>query len=208
MKIDPAITRLAAGILAIGVLGWSGLRAARRAEAARTELRTIEAALADFADLRKRYAPAVAAESIAWRRTWMELQDLGIVGDERLAVTQSVALAAESAGLRNVKVLISGADTTGQSERLSGRGVGRKPASFGLTVEARGGMAALLTFLGRLPHSVDATQLSMVRHPSGGASHTVSLVVHELTFDNDQPPPWAPAQRNGARDRGASRPGG
>lgn len=208
-KVDPAITRLVAGIIATAVLVWVGTRAARRATSARSELRLVEATLADFADLRKRYAPAVAAESIAWRRTMMELQDLGVGGDERLALTQSVALAAESAGLENVKVLIGEADTTARDGRPSRGGVGRKSASFGLTVEGRGGMAALLTFLGRLPRSVDATQVGMVRHPSEGASHRVSLVVYELTFDNDPSSGLrTPGERDAARGGGAARPGG
>ena len=207
--VDPAITRLIVGVVAIGLLGWSGLRAARRAAAATSELKAVQATIADFAELRKRFAPAAAAESIAWRRTLMELQSLGVADDERLAITREVASAAESAGLQNVKVVIGEADTTGVAERLSKGGVGRKSASFGLTVEARGGMASVLTFLGRLPLSVTATSLGMQRDPAGGARHRVSLAVYELTFENDPPPGlWAPAQRDSAGAGRAARPGG
>lgn len=208
-KLDPAITRLAAGLVAIGLLGWSGLRAARRTALADKEARTLNSTLSAFADFRKRYSPAAAAESIAWRRTWMELQDLGTSGDERLAMTQSVALAAESAGLRDVKVLIAGSDTTRVDKRHSKGGVGRRSASFSLNVECRGSMASILTFLGRLPPSVTATQLAMTRLVEGGARHRISLAVYEITFDNGPPTGlWAPAERRGDRARGDSRPGG
>ena len=206
-KMDPAYTRLVAGLAAIVVLGWAGLRASQRGADARAKLRAAEATLASFVDLRRRYTPAVAAESIAWRRTWMELQALGVVGDERLAMTQDVANAAEAAGLNDVRVLIDSPDTTGSQARLSTGGVGRKPASFGLTVEGRGGLASVIGFLGRLPPSVSATQLSVARYGSG-ARHRISLAVYELTFENGPPAFWSSDQRVGAGAGGARRPGG
>lgn len=207
-KIDPALTRFVVGLLAIGLLGWAGLRAARRASATRAELRAASAALASFADLRQRYSPAVAAESIAWRRTWMELQDLGVVGDERLATAQFLARAAESAGMRDVKVHIAPPDTSSLAERLSRGGVGRKPASFSLSLEGRGGMTSVIALLGRLPHSVTATRLSMTRDGSS-ARHRLSFAVYELTFENGPPSGlWSPAERVGAGVGGSRRPGG
>jgi hypothetical protein len=207
-RLDPAITRLAVGLVAIGLLGWAGLRAARRGAAVRTELRTADMTLASFADLRRRYSPAVAAESIAWRRTWMELQDLGIVGDERLATAQFLARAAESAGLRDVKVHIAPPDTSSLAERLSRGGIGRKPASFGLSLEGRGGMSSVIALLGRLPHSVTATRLGMTRQGSS-ARHQLSFAVYELTFENGPPSGlWSPAERDGAGAGGGRRPGG
>ena len=207
-KIDPAITRVAVGLIAIGVLGWAGLRAARRAAATRNELRAAETALASFAELRQRYSPAVAAESIAWRRTWMELQDLGVVGDERLATAQFLARAAESAGMRDVKVHIAPPDTSSLAERLSRGGIGRKPASFSLSLEGRGGMASVIALLGRLPHSVTATRLHMARQGSS-ARHQLSFAVYELTFENGPPSGlWSPAERDDAGAGGGRRPGG
>lgn len=206
-KVDPAYTRLLAGLVAIGILGWAGLRASRRGADARAKLRVAEATLASFGDLRRRYTPAVAAESIAWRRTWMELQALGVVGDERLAMTQDVASAAEAAGLNDVRVLIDSPDTTGSEARLSSGGVGRKPASFGLTVEGRGGLASVIGFLGRLPPSVSATRLSVVRH-DGGVRHRISLAVYELTIENGPPAFWSSDQRVGAGAGDGRRPGG
>lgn len=208
-KVDPSITRLVFAIVAVGLLGWSGIKASRRGSAARDELKRAEATLASFASLRQRYEPAVAAESIAWRRTLMELQDLGVVGDERLAVTQRVARAAEFAGLRDVKVLIGPPDTTGSEERLSTEGVRRQPASFGLTVESRGGLRSVIAFLGQLPPSVAATQLSLIRR-DGAGRHRISLAVYELTFTNGPPPSnlWSSAERVSPRDGGSPRPGG
>jgi hypothetical protein len=207
-KLDPAITRLVVGILAIGLLGWAGFRSAKRAAATRTQLRTAEAALASFADLRQRYSPAVAAESIAWRRTWMELQDLGVVGDERLAAAQFLARAAESAGMRDVKVHIGAPDTSSLAERLARGGIGRKPASFSLSLEGRGGMASVIALLGRLPHSLTATRLDMTRQ-GRSARHQLSFAVYELTFENGPPTGiWSPAERVGAGAGGGRRPGG
>jgi hypothetical protein len=207
--IDPAVTRLAVALLAIGLLGAAGYRAARRASASRGDLRTAEATLASFADLRKRYSPAVAAESIAWRRTLMELQDLGIVGDERLATAQFLARAAESAGLQDVKVRVTDGDTTSLEERLSRGEVGRKPAVFGLSLEGRGGMASVVALLGRLPQSGTATSLSMTRQ-GGTARHRLSFAVYELTFANGPPTSglWSPSERGGVGARGDRRPGG
>jgi hypothetical protein len=206
-RVDPAILRLLAGVIAIAILGWTGLRVMRRGAETRASLRTAESTLTSFADLRRRYTPAVAAESIAWRRTWLQLQSLGVAGDERLAMTQQVAQAAEAAGMRDVRVLIGGADTTDAEARLSTGDVERKVASFSLSVEGRGGMASVIGFLGRLPPSVSATQLSMARQ-AGETRHRISLAVYELTFENGPPPLWSSTERGGAGDGGRRRPGG
>lgn len=208
-KVDPALTRLLCAVVATGILVWVGLRAKQRGDAARTELRTVRAALDEFASLRQRYRPAAAAESISWRRTWMELQALGVVGDERLASTQQVARAAEAAGLTRVKVLIGPADTTGAEKRLSTVEVERKPASYSLVVEGRGGMRSVIAFLGQLPPSVAPTQVSMARE-TGSARHRISLAVYELLFTNGPPANslWSSPERGAAADSSRRRPNG
>lgn len=208
-RVNPAVTRLICAVIAIGLLGWSGMRARQRGDAARTELRTARAALDEFASLKQRYRPAVAAESISWRRTWMELQALGVAGDEKLASTQQVARAAEYAGLSGVKVHIGPSDTTGAEKRLSTEGVERKSASYSLVVEGRGGMRSVIAFLGQLPPSVAPTQLTMARQ-SGSARHRISLAVYELLFTNGPPPNslWSSPERRPAADSSGRRPNG
>jgi hypothetical protein len=96
--ITPAVTRLIAAVLGAALLTWAGVRASRAGIAHRAELRRSEATLVTFGDWRRRYQPAAAAESIAWRRAWMEVQGLGVIGDERLALTRAISRAAEVAG--------------------------------------------------------------------------------------------------------------
>lgn len=206
-KLDPSAVLLAAAVVAIGVMGWAGTRAARIASARTAEIQRLERTLADFADFRQRYTPAVAAESIAWRRTWMELQDLGVLGDERLDVTRSVTRLAESAGLRDVQVLLGPSDTTGSETRLSTEGIRRNAAPFGLLVECRGGLRSVINFVGLLPPSVAATELSLVRQ-DGRQRHRISLAVYELSFTNGPPATWSSLERGTPADRGGSRPGG
>jgi hypothetical protein len=184
--LSPALTRLVAAVLSAALLAWTGLRVSRTDAARRRELREAEATLATFAGWRRRFEPAVAAESIAWRRTLMELQALGVIGDERLRLTQMVSRAAERAGLRDVRVSVTTADTTGSDARLSTEGVHRQTASFGLSVECRGNLQAVVSFLGDLPASVAPTQLSLVRQ-DGRARHRVALAVYELQFPNGFP---------------------
>lgn len=207
--IPPAVTVLVAALLSVAILSWAGARAASAARTRHAELRRAESALQDFADLRRRYEPAVAAESIAWRRTLMELQDLGVLGDERLSVTQAVSRAAEAAGLSDVKVLIGPPDTTGSDKRLSTKEIGRKPAPFSLLVECRGGLRSVVAFLGQLPPPVAATQLSLVRQ-GAGQRHRISLAVYELTFTNGPPVSavWSPLERGAPGSGSIGRPGG
>ena len=205
--IDPAITRVIAAALGAGFLAWGGLHASRAGTANRADLQRAEATLATFANWRRQYEPAVAAESIAWRRTMMELHALGVIGDERLSVTQSVSRAAEAAGLRDVRVLIGAADTTGSDARLSTEGVRRQSAPFGLVVECRGNLQAVVTFLGELPPSVAPIALSLVRQ-DGGARHRVVLAVYELQFSNGPPTLWSPLERSDSPGVGVSRFGG
>jgi hypothetical protein len=194
IRISPAVTRLAAAVLGIALLAWSGTRVASAGRARRVELRAAEGTLATFADWQRRFQPAVAAESIAWRRTWMELRDLGVVGDERLALTQSIARAAEFAGLRDVRVMIAEPDTTGSDVRLSTRGVRRQTAPFGLLVECRGNLQAMVIFLGDLPPSVAPTSVSLTRQ-DGRGRHRITLAVYELEFAN------APLSLGSSRER-------
>lgn len=207
MHVTPAMTRLVAAILGIVILAWAGVRASRQGFERRTALRQARATLATFADWRSRYRPAIAAESIAWRRAWMEVRDLGILGDERLAVTQHVARAAEFAGLHGVRVLIEEPDTTGSDARLSTRTVRRRAAPFGLVVECRGNLQAVLAFLGALPPSVAPTSMNLVRQ-EGSARHRLTLAVYELDFENVHPLSLAPVERGAASGGRGDRVGG
>lgn len=206
LKVSPVISQLAAAVVGIALLAWAGARSAKAGDARRIELRQAEATLATFADWQRRFKPAVAAESIAWRRTWMEVQELGVVGDERLALTQLVSRAAEFAGLRDVRVLIQGPDTTGSDERLSTEGVRRQSAPFGLTVECRGNLQAIVIFLGELPPSVAPTHVSLTRQ-DGRARHRLTLAVYELEFSH-APPLWSPLERGNSGRGGVGRSGG
>jgi hypothetical protein len=136
----------------------------------------------------------------------MEFQGLGVIGDERLAVTQAVTRVAEAAGLRDVRVLITAPDTTGSDERLSTEGVRRQSAPFGLLVECRGNLQAIVTFLGELPPSVAPTTLSLVRQDSG-SRHRLVLAVYELQFLNGPPTLWSPLERSDSRSVGVRRVG-
>lgn len=205
--LRPAVTLLAAGVLATGLLAWSGLRASRLVSARRLEVRRARTTLEAFASLRRRYEPAVAAESISWRRTMSQLRELGVVGDERLAMTQRIARAAEDAGLGGVKVNITEPDTAGGSTRPSSEGVQSTSAPFSLLVEGRGGLASVIAFLGALPPSVAPTTVSLVRQ-DGRGPHRIRLTVYELTFSNGAPPGWSSVERGSDRGSSGDRTGG
>lgn len=190
--VDPALTRFVASVLASLLLLASGASVWRTRSERREQLRQAESTLATFAEWRRRYRPAVAAESVSWRRTILELQALGVVGDERLAMTRYVARAAEEAGLRDVRVTIAEPDTTFAAARPSIEGVRRRPASFSLSVECRGSLRAVVGFLGQLPPSVSASHLSLL-HQDGRARHRLALAVYELSFTNGSSPGWSPA---------------
>lgn len=207
IRLTPSLTRLLAAAIGILVLAWAGTRAARAGADRRAELRRAQATLATFADWRSRYRPAVAAESIAWRRAWMEVRDLGVVGDERLPVTRHVARAAEFAGLHAVQVNIVEPDTTGSETRLSTREVRRRAAPFGLSVECRGSLESVLAFLGALPPSVGVTSMVLVRQ-EGRARHRLTLAVYELDFENVPPPAPASVERGAPAGIGDDRLGG
>lgn len=207
MGSNPTVTRLAAAALGAVLLLWSGVRVSRADSARQAELKRAQATLATFAEWKRRYEPAVAAESIAWRRTLMELQALGVIGDERLALTKSVSRAAEAAGLRDVKVLIDAPDTTGSDARLSTVGVRRQAAPFGLVVECRGNLQAIVSFLGELPPSVAPTNLNLVRQ-DGRARHRLLLAVYELQFSNGSASLSTPLERSNPRRVGVGRVGG
>ena len=209
-RLSPAVTRALAAVLGTILLAAAAMRAADRGHERRVQVRAADSTLATFAEWRRRYRPAVAAESIGWRRAWMEVRDLGVVGDERVAVTQQVARAAEFAGLRNVRVLIGAPDTTGSDTRLSTTNVRRQPAAFGLVVECRGDLQAVIGFLGALPPSVAVTTMRLVRQDRPGR-HRLTLAVYELDFGTVPPPATAARsslERGAAGRSGDDRAGG
>lgn len=209
-RIDPAISLIAAGVLAIGLLTWTGLRSSKAASSRKAAVTAARAELSAFEDLQRRYSPAVAAESLSWRQTWMRVMDLGVMGSDRLGLTGAVSRAAEDAGLRDVRVTIGPADTTGVEARLSTGGIQRKPAPFSLLVEVRGGMQPVISFIGRLPPSVAVTRLSLVQQEAG-KRHRISLAVYELEFSDGSPPIpadlWPPVEPGPAPGRNGGRPG-
>jgi hypothetical protein len=205
--LRPQVALIVAGAAALVLLAFSGVRAWRLDTARRQDLRRAESTLESFAELRRRYEPAVAAESIAWRRTWMQLRELGVGADERLSLTQRVTRSAEAAGLRSVRVLIEAPDTAGQQPRLSTEGVQSKSAPYSLRVECRGGLESVIAFLGQLPPSVAPMRMSLVRQ-DGRGPHRISLAVYELTFTNGVPPGWSSLERGNAAAGGHGRPGG
>jgi hypothetical protein len=202
--LTPTMTRFIAAILGAGLLAWTGPRVARAGARQRADLARAQATLATFESWRKRYEPAVAAESISWRRTLLQLQALGISGDERLALTRIMARAAEEAGLRDVRVLIESPDTTSAEARLSTEGVRRLPAAFSLVVEGAGNLQSVVRFLSGLPPSVEPTNLSLVRQ-EGRARHRLSLAVYELQFSHGPASLTTPLERRDPRRVGVAR---
>jgi hypothetical protein len=202
----PPVVLLAISVLALVFVGAVGFRAWKLDSSRQTELRRAQSALSSFADLRRQYVPAVAAESIAWRRTWLQLQELGVGSDQPITLTQRVARTAEDAGLSNVRVLIDPPDTLGQ-QRVATGGVQSKPASYSLRVECRGGLASVLAFLDQLPPSVAPTALNLVRQ-DGRGPHRITLAVYELTLTNGAPADWSSNERSSSGAGRGSRPGG
>jgi hypothetical protein len=181
-----ALLRTLVATAAIALFVWAGLRTWRATAVTRRDLDRANSTLASYADLRRKYQPAVAAESISWRRTWMQVLELGVVGDERMTMAHAITRAAEAAGLREVRLAIGSADTTGSEQRLSTEGVRRKSAPFGITVQSHGGLRPVIAFLGLLPPSVAATQVEVDRQ--AGGTNSISLAVYELQFANNPPP--------------------
>lgn len=204
--VSPAHSRLLFSALAALLLGWTALRVTKAGDAHRAALRDVRASLAAIQAWRGDFRAAAPAESLTWRRATVEAQELGVAGDERLALTQAIARTAEAAGLRDVRVRAVPPDTTGAEARLSSEGVLRQPAPFGLLVECRGSLQAVVTLLGQLPPSVAATSIELVRQ-DGRARHRLMLAVYELGFANVTSH-GSPAERGNSRPGRAGRGGG
>lgn len=208
-EVTPAHSRFVFAALSAMLLAWTVARVTRTGNAHRAALREARASIAVLDSWRRGFQPPAAAESLAWRRATMKANELGITGDERLELTQAISRAAEAAGLRDVRVRLSPPDTTGSEARLSTEGVRREPAPFGLLVECRGNLQAVVNLLGQLPPSVAATSLHLARQDDRGrARHRLTLAVYELSFSHVTPSLGSPSQRGNPRDRSGGRIGG
>jgi hypothetical protein len=206
-RLKPEVGLVIAVSIALVVFALVGVRASRVAASRGQEVVRAEATLATFADLRRRYTPAVAAESIAWRRAWLQVRELGAGSSDRLSLTQRLTRSAEDAGLSGVRVLIGPPDTVGVPPRFSTEGVQSKAAEFSLRVEGSGRLESVIAFLGQLPPSVSPTRLSLVRQ-DGRGPHRISLAVYEITFTNGAPHGWSSMDGGGSGSNRTGRPGG
>lgn len=183
VRIPPGAVRLLAFGIGTALLLWGAASARRAGLATRAELRQTERTADMLESWRARFRPATPAESLLWQRRRLEVQDLGVAGDERLALARRISRAAESAGLSDVRVLVVEADTTDFATRLSHEGMERRIAPFGLAVEFRGNLQGVVAFIGELPLSVAPTQIGLVRQ-DGRSRHRMSLAVFELDLIN------------------------
>jgi hypothetical protein len=208
-SLSPAHSRFAFAAVSAILLAWTAARVTRAGNAHRAALSDTRQTIAMLDSWRRGFEAPAPAESLAWRRAALDANELGIAGDERLALTQAISRAAESAGLRDVRVRVSAADTTGSEARLSTEGVRRQPATFGLLVECRGNLQAVVNLLGQLPPSVAATSLHLVRQDDRGrARHRIVLAVYELSFSHGIPTLGSPLERRNPRDGSDGRIGG
>ena len=129
------------------------------------------------------FQPGTPTELNRWRVA-ADSQWLAIPHGLRLSLAQRVTLAAESAGLRSVRVRFGPADSLGsapQRPSLGGRAVSL--ANYTLVIECEGGFAHLLTFVNYMPAVVSIQRVTALRGASA-ARYRITLAVYEVANAN------------------------
>lgn len=125
------------------------------------------------------FQPGTPLEVSRWK-VLADSQWLAISHAQRLSLAQHLTLAAENAGLQNVRVRFGPADSSGalpQRPAVGGRAV--NAANYTLVIDCEGGFARLLTFVNYIPAVASVQHISAAR--AGSATrYRVTLAVYEV----------------------------
>lgn len=125
------------------------------------------------------FQPGTPVEAGRWKLL-ADSQWLAISHTQRLSLAQRVTLAAENAGLQNVKVRFGPADSSGAlvpRPAVGGRAV--SAANYTLVIDCEGGFARLLTFVNYIPAVVSIQHVSAAR-VGPATRYRVTLAVYEV----------------------------
>jgi hypothetical protein len=168
--------------LALAVLGgWVGLSAQRARARLTTDATRLESDAARLEQWRREFRPVSATEATSWRLVDANLASLGVAPSERVTVAERVARAAEEAGMVEVRVRFTAGDSNQAVQRMGARAP--HPASYGLTLNARGSYEGLVRLIGALPTSVAVWRVTSTRE-GGAIAHALALAVFEAVDGN------------------------
>ena len=201
--LGPAFSRHAAVVevsavaaLALGLSLWLGVKAKRQRVEYAAGVERLRSLAQQVDQIRATFKPLTDAEGTKGGAP-DDSSGAAIAHTARLALAQSVAQAAEQAGLTGVRVQFLPADSASLPPRPQ---VGSRPvsaAAYLLAVECDGGFGTLLTFVSNLPSVVTLERIGAIRARSSGIGGTggagtgsatvhyrVNLGVYEFANDN------------------------
>ena len=172
--------------LALAVLGgWVGLSAQRARTRLTLDAIRLESDAARLEQWRREFRPVSATEAMRWRLVDANLTSLGVASSERVLVAETVARAAEEAGMVDVRVRFTAGDSSqgvaAREQRMGTRTL--HPASYGLALHARGSYEGLVRLIGALPPSVAVWRVTSTRE-DGVIAHALALAVFEAVDGN------------------------
>ena len=166
-------------VLAIVVALVLGVKA--KGQRAQDEImeRRMSATYDQIQQVQRGFQAGTPLEVDRWKRL-ADSQSVAISHAQRLSLAQRVTLAAQNAGLQNVRVRFGPADSSGAlavRPAVGGRTV--SAANYTLVIECEGGFARLLTFVNYIPAVVSIQHVSAARFGSA-TMYRVTLAVYEV----------------------------
>jgi len=174
-----ALPTLAALLLLAGAFAMSRV-ARQRIDELRPVVERLEQLRATAERWQRDFVPASSAEMLAWRAVEDRVRTLGTFPDERLALAERIAAAAEGGGMRGVRVLFLSADSAGAGG-FTRPTVGRiafRPADYSLVLQGHGSLDAVHRALVALPPSVLVRHVALVRE-EGAVRLSAQILVFE-----------------------------
>ena len=177
---------LAVGIALVTVGGWVGLSAQRARGRLAVDAARLEGEVARLDRWQREFRPVSLSEAAGWRPVEASLASLGVAPSEQVTLAHAVARAAEEAGFTEVRVRFttrdSGQVVAQRPDRLGRRTL--QPASYGLSMNARGSYEGLVRLIGALPPSVAVWRVTAMKD-GGAVAYTRALAVFEAVESNE-----------------------
>jgi hypothetical protein len=181
----PFVEQIAAAVLVASVAVVLGLRARDRFIAIRLQQGRVSAEITAISRFRQAFRSAPNGRDSLRVAAASDSVVLGVPRRLRLSLAQTVALAAEEAGLRDVRIRFGGTDTAYVPPRSASGPSPVVVADYTVSLECSGGFADVLTFVSKLPVTVSLSRLRAAREPGNARGHFfLTFAVYQSANDN------------------------
>lgn len=147
--------------LVVAMSAWTSCAARETTREARVEADEARAIRTTATRFAQQFSAATTGETDEWARTTEGAAEFGTPEALKVSLAQTVSRIAEVAGMSSVKASFTPADSVGLANTRTMGELTFQPSTYGLRLEATGGVSAVSRVILRLPPATEITALSL-----------------------------------------------